>query len=125
VCVCGRKLAYTWLDLFLLERGDIAEPSAADIDIFSAILSAIAASSSGDSAGTLERRLASLLPSSKAERHVLIEILACSGLLKPSATNRPMPGKTDWRFALHWRGEDGYDAQTVGRYFGAWFSARH
>ena len=119
------QLPYIWLDLFLLERDGVGDPTDADIAILQAILSAIATSSSGDRPGELERRLSPLLPSSKNERHVLIEILAVAGILKARAAGEPIRGKTDWLFATHWRGEDRYDAGAVDRCFGAWLSSGH
>ena len=54
---------------------------------------------------------------SKNERHNLIEILSCSDILKPLRFDRKEPGKHDWDFALHWRGEDKYDRKKVNELF--------
>ena len=32
--------------------------------------------------------------------------------------DRPTSGKHDWTFVQYWRGEDGYDAKAVEKYFG-------
>lgn len=67
---------------------------------------------------TLEKRLAKVVKSSKAERQVLIEILASIGVLRSRSYDRPSKGKNDWVFAEYWRGEDKYCHKTVDEYFG-------
>lgn len=114
------QLDYTWFDLRELARLDVPEPSAADIAILNAVLQAAAASQPGERASTLEPRLKPLLASSKDERRMLIEALACIGVLRPLATDRAGHGKSDWQYAYSWRGEDGYCADTARRWFGAW-----
>lgn len=59
-----------------------------------------------------------LLKANKDERDVIIEILACIGVLAPKSYNRPEAGKHDWTYATYWRGEDGYDRCVVEKYFG-------
>ncbi len=53
----------------------------------------------------------------ESERDVLIEILACIGVLAPKSYDRPEAGKHDWCYATYWRGEDGYDRSLVDKYF--------
>ncbi|MDI5877661.1 hypothetical protein ODY78_18565, partial [Shewanella xiamenensis] len=70
----------------------------------------------------LEKRLANVIKSSKAERQILIEILASLGILKPNTVDRQRQGKNDWVFAEYWRGEDKYCQQTVDRLFGEYLT---
>ena len=49
----------------------------------------------------------------KDERAVLIEILACLGVLKPGSYDRAERSKHDWTFVTFWRGEDGYDEEAI------------
>ena len=59
-----------------------------------------------------------ILKANKAERDVIIEILACIGILNPKSYDRKEAGKHDWTYATYWRGEDGYDKEVVNKYFG-------
>ena len=56
--------------------------------------------------------------SNRDERSVMIEILACIGILKCTSYDRPVSGRNDWRFVEYWRGEDGYDSEIVEKFFG-------
>jgi hypothetical protein len=76
------------------------------------ILKVIRTSKPGTYPGALAERLASALTSNKGEREMLIEILACIGVLVPASTDRPNRGNSDWvRY--------GYDTRAVARWFGA------
>ena len=112
------ELLYTLFDLRQFDLEDISEPSEEDIAIFKNMLTLIAASGKDDYPGALEKRFAGAVPSSKNERQVLIEILACIDVLKPGSFDRPIRGKNDWTFAEYWRGEDSYDQEAVNRNFG-------
>ncbi|QQO09129.1 hypothetical protein [Breznakiella homolactica] len=112
------ELLYTWFDLCRFSREEIPEPSGSDRDIFREILKTIGTSGNGDYPGSLEKRLTAAVRSSQNERRILIEILACIGVLKPGSYERPMRGKDDWTFAGYWRGEDRYDEDAVETLFG-------
>lgn len=116
------KLEYTWLDLRELSRLDVPEPTDEDVAILNALLRAAATSQAGDRASTLEPRLKPLLASSKNERRMLIEALACIGVLRPLAHDRPGHGKSDWQYAFSWRGEDGICTDTARHWFGPWLN---
>lgn len=66
----------------------------------------------------LEQALKDVFKSSKDERDVVIEILACIGVLQQGREDRPMRGgKNDWHFAENWCGEDGFSKKTIQLYF--------
>ncbi len=116
-------LEYTWLDLRELARTDAPEPTMRDIAILNDVLAVIAASKAGDAAGTLEKNLKPVITSSKEERHTLIEILACVGVLEPQSEDRPDRGGGDWQYAGCWRGEDGYSEAAAQRYFAPYLAS--
>lgn len=109
---------YNWLDLSLLEKENIPAPTKDDIEIFRNILKVIDNSDQGETPSKLRDRLTEAFIGSKNDRHILIEILGCADILKPLRFDRKEPGKHDWTFVLHWRGEDKYDRQKVKEYFG-------
>lgn len=115
------QLIYTWFDLQALDAADIPDPTDEDIVILERILSTIASSQPGDHAGTLEKRLAAAVKSSKNERRTIINILASLDVLRPASFDRPVHGKSDWSAAAAaWRGEDRYDRDAVRLHFGEW-----
>jgi hypothetical protein len=114
------QLDYTWFDLQQLACAEIPDPTAQDIAIFKSMLEVVAASEAGDHPGTLEKNLASVIASSKNERRMLIEILACIEVLLPRSRDRAIHGRSDWVYAALWRGEDGYSVEAVRRWFGAY-----
>lgn len=116
------ELLYTYFDLTQFQQADIPEPSDEDIACFEAILDVIAGSAPNDYPSALEKRLAPVVKSNKAEREVLIEILASIGVLKPASYDRSLRGKGDWVFAEYWRGEDGFCKTQVQQYFGAYLN---
>lgn len=111
-------LDYTLFDLSQFLSADIPEPKQEDILIFKSILDVIANSEPDDYPGTLANNLAAVIKSTKDERKILIEILACIDILKPASYNRPVRGKSDWVFVEFWRGEDKYNQAAVNKYFG-------
>ena len=74
----------------------------------------------GDFPSVLRDKLKDIpnLKSNKGERSVILEILACIGVLNPGSYDRATSGKHDWTFVEYWRGEDGYDIKAVDKYFG-------
>ncbi|MFB2732921.1 hypothetical protein [Shewanella mangrovisoli] len=115
-------ILYTYFDLSQFINADIPEPTSDDIACFRAILTIIETSDPSDYPSALEKRLASVIKSSKAERQILIEILASLGVLKPRCFDRQRKGKNDWVFAEYWRGEDKYCQQTVDHLFGEYLT---
>ncbi|MFB2661527.1 hypothetical protein [Shewanella mangrovisoli] len=115
-------ILYTYFDLSQFINADIPEPTSDDIAYFRAILTIIETSDPSDYPSALEKRLASVIKSSKAERQILIEILASLGVLKPRCFDRQRKGKNDWVFAEYWRGEDKYCQQTVDHLFGEYLT---
>ncbi|MDJ1470413.1 hypothetical protein [Xanthocytophaga flava] len=113
-------LEYTFFDLQQFQLAEIPEPTAEDITIFRSMLEIIESSQPADYPGALEKKLASVIPSTKDERKVLIEILSCIDILKPASYNRPSRGRGDWIFAESWRGEDKYDKASLEKYFGGY-----
>lgn len=115
------KLIYTWFDLQELLRADIPNPMGEDVAILQAILRAIDLSQPGDHAGTLEKRLAGVVKSSKNERRVIIDVLAHLDVLKPASFERSIHSRSDWsEAAACWRGEDKFDHEAVRKHFGEW-----
>lgn len=111
-------LDYTLFDLQQLRLADIPQPSADDVSILNAILATIAESKPDDYPSMLEKNLATVIKSTKDERKVLIEILACIGVLQPGSYERPSRGKHDWTYVTYWRGEDKFNPDAVSQYFG-------
>lgn len=115
-------LLYMLFDLEQFIKEPIPEPTQTDIAIFKHILHAAGSCKQGDYPSVLRDKLKDIpnFKSNKAERAVIIEILACIGVLKPKSYQRPTAGKHDWRFVEYWRGEDGYDWEIVRTYFGTY-----
>lgn len=107
---------YLRLDLAELQRALPAAPTPEDLRIFARVLEIVANSAPRDTPAKLSKGLADALPSTKAERDALVEVLAASGVLVAS---REGLGCGDFECAAAWRGADGYDASAVRRLFGA------
>ena len=112
------QLIYTLLDLQQFQITEIPRPSTEDIEIFKNILTVIENSQPNDYPSALEKNLATVIKSTKDERKILIEILACIDILKPITYDRPSRGKNDWTFVTYWRGEDKYNEEALNNYFG-------
>ncbi len=109
---------YNWLDLTLLNNENVTPPTEQDIQIMQLILDVIRNSANGETPSKLRDRLKEVFKTSKDERHVIMEILGCADILKPLSHDRKEPGKHDWTFVLHWRGEDKYNKENIRKYFG-------
>jgi len=109
---------YNWLDLTLLNNDNVTKPTEQDIQIMQSILNTILNSENEETPSKLRDRLKDVLKSPKEERQVIMEILGSADIIKPSRYDRKEPGKHDWTFVLHWRGEDKYDKDKVNKYFG-------
>lgn len=114
-------LLYCWMDLELFSREPAAGHTAEDVAILTGMLEAIESCSDGDSARKLEKRWKDVIPSSKNERDVLMEIWGYAGLLVPGDTPRKrLSGINDFNSMAEWQGEDGYSEEAVAFYFGKW-----
>jgi len=107
---------YLWLDLRELSYALPVTPGAEDVVILKAILGVIAHAAPRDTPSTLAKALGSVLPSNKAERETLVEILAAAGVLVPSDSARSCG---EFGLSGAWRGADGYDRDAVHRHFAA------
>lgn len=108
------------------------EPSAEDTKRARSIFACLeAASTAGATPAALVRALKGIFRATEEERRVVIEILACWGIVQPRSlpslqdrwTNffdRPCPpGRAnDWSFPVYvWRGDDGIDLAAIERVF--------
>jgi len=114
------QLLYTLFDLEQLQKENVPEPNNDDITIFHDILHVIDSSNPNDYPGNLRERMSDVvgLKSNKSELSVLLEILACIGVLKPRDYNRPTNIRHDWKFVEYWRGDDRYNKEVVQSVFG-------
>ena len=112
-------LLYTLFDLEQFKKEQITEPTETDIMIFKDILCAVRSCKTGDFPSVLRDKLKDIpeFKSNKSERSVILEILACIGVLKPKSYDRATSSKHDWNFVEYWRGGDGYDTEVVEKYF--------
>ncbi len=106
---------YVLLDLSQLALAGPVTPTDDDRATFEKILEVIEGAAPKDTPPKLSKRLADVLPSSKPERDVLLEILAAAGVLAPSDRSR---GSGDFVHAGAWRGADGYSRAAVASLFG-------
>lgn len=113
-------LLYCWMDLELFSKEDPVECTAEDVAILSGMLEAVQACGDHDSARLLEKRWKDVVPSSKNERDVLMEIWGYTGLLVPLDTPRKgKGGSSDFESMAEWQGNDGYSLEALEYYFGA------
>lgn len=114
------NLIYTLFDLEQFQRAVITQPTKKDIKIFKEILSVVENAQPNDYPSSLLKPVSEIedFKSNKSERQVLLELLACIGVLKPASYNRSLRGKSDWHFVEYWRGEDKYDTEAVKNLFG-------
>ncbi|HUQ37784.1 MAG TPA: hypothetical protein VM144_15545 [Aestuariivirga sp.] len=122
---------YAWLDLFLFREEGLQKPTNADKQMMRQILETARSMKPNATADSLEKALAGVFKSSKAERRVLIEILAVCGVLQPRsrggyfgeftfAFEREHTGQhyNDWGYpAIWWRGSDGMSETALSAYF--------
>ena len=122
---------YAWLDLSLFRAEALQKPTIADKQMMHQILRTARSMEPDATASGLEKALAGIFRSSKAERRVLIEILAVSGVLQPRNKagyfgeftldyERDYTGQhfNDWGYpAIWWRGSDGVSETALAAYF--------
>lgn len=117
----GIRLNHVLYCLFDLEQFTKLEkmmPTEEDYTILKRILKTIESIPAHNGPRQLEQALKCIFKSSKDERDVVIEILACIGILQARSDHRPMRGgKNDWHFAENWRGEDGFNKEAIQCYF--------
>jgi hypothetical protein len=128
-------VGYAAFDLELFGRSDQVEGSDGDAAILNAILDAARTSEADDRPRDLEQRIAPLFPSNKAEREVVLAILAACGVFASSdhpglmdvwvpIVDReppPKPSKNDWQYPMFWwRGSLGVNEQAARNVFGTW-----
>ena len=118
------QLIYTLLDLELFVKEQIPEPTIEDIEILKEILTVIDSSKHGDYPSNLRDRIKDIqiFKSSKDERSMLLEALACIDVLQPASYDRPRSSKNDWTYVEFWRGEDRYNKKIVNQYFGEYLN---
>lgn len=122
---------YAWLDLSLFRAEALQKPTNADKQTMREILKTARSMAPDATASSLEKVLAGIFKSSRAERRVLIEILAICGVLQPRsrggyfgefalACEREHTGQhfNDWGYpAIWWRGSDGVSEAALAAYF--------
>ncbi|WP_438496806.1 hypothetical protein [Paenibacillus sp. IHBB 3054] len=113
-------LLYCWLDLELFSKEEGFESTAEDAAILSRMLEAVQDCADHESARMLEKRWKEVIPSSKNERDVMMEIWGYAGLLVPRDTPRKRRGGShDYNSVAEWQGNDGYSQEALEFYFGA------
>jgi hypothetical protein len=130
--VLHEQLDYAVLDLEWFAALEVPEPNEKDLHILSTALANFANMPADARPAELEKSLRGLLPSSRSERRILIQILGLAGILIPK--NRPTfwreyplridrefpakPWKNDWSYpVVWWRGEDGINRDAVVFWF--------
>jgi hypothetical protein len=108
---------YNMVDLELLHRDVVTEPTADDIGIFKEILTTIDQSQPADPPGRLRERIKAVYPGSLQEISTLMDILSYADILEPLDANRPWAARGDWGPVGRWRGSDKYNKQRVKQYF--------
>lgn len=107
---------YAWFDLDLFARSERAEETEQDVAILNLILDAARHQPPDARARDLERAIAPFLPSNRAERDILLGILALSGVMAsvdhpgllstwvPVTQREPpaRPWKNDWLYPMFW-----------------------
>ena len=115
------NVEYILFDLEQFRNVVITKPNDEDIKILNNIFNCIGNCRKNDGPRQLEKYLKEVLPSSKGERDVLIEIFAAIGILEPKK-ERPTRGRdTDFGYIEDWRGEDGYNMNIAKELFKEYF----
>ncbi len=124
-------MEYMAFDFEQFAKEEKIVPTEEDIHIMVSILYEVSKCEPNDRPRDLEKRLASVFSSNKAEREVLIEILSYCGILQPKAQlsyfdsfvnydKRTIPpvNKIDWSYPIcWWRGSDGINQEALKYYF--------
>lgn len=115
------NVEYILFDLEQFRNIVITKPNDEDIKILNNIFNCIGNCRENDGPRQLEKYLKEVLPSSKGERDVLIEIFADIGILEPKKERQTRGRDTDFGYIEDWRGEDGYNMNIAKELFKAYF----
>ena len=122
---------YIAFDLEQFAKLEMIKPTERDFDVMQQIIESIHQCKLTDRPRDLEQRLASVVKSNKAERNILVQILAYCGILQPSKRTSyyqtfinyferkiPQVKKIDWTYPVcWWRGADGINQSALKYYF--------
>lgn len=125
------QVVYAAFDLSQLLKESLPQPTAADIEIFRGIISAIDQAPQNTSSANLHAQFAKVLRSNKNERDVIVAILGFCGILEtpehPGYSSRFVPAAErslpDRRFvdmsypACWWRSDIGINRRWLSEYF--------
>lgn len=106
---------YMHVDLAALAREEVCAPCDDDVARLQRLLDVVADAAPTETPARLAARLAPVVESNKAEREMLVEILAAAGVLRAS---NPDLGCGEFCLAGAWRGRAGYDPAAVAAHFG-------
>lgn len=118
----GVRLNYLSYILFDLEQSQeiqMKKPNNDDIQILNDIFKCIDNCKENDTPRKLEKYLKDIIPSSKAERDVIIEIFANIKILEPKKERESL--WSDFGDIENWRGIDGYNRHIAKEIFGEYF----
>ncbi len=117
------NVEYILFDLEQCQNIVTTKPTDEDIKILNNIFNCISKCKENDGPRQLKKHLKEVLPSSKDERDVLIEIFSAINIIKPKR-ERPTRGKgSDFGYVEDWRGEDGYDINIAKVLFKEYFQS--
>ena len=121
---------YAAFDLGQFAKLERVKPTQRDFDILRRIVETARNCDSLAKPRDLEKRLVDILDSNKAEREILLEILAYCGVLQPSnrpgyfdsfvnySERRDPPGNRYWTYPVcWWRGVNGINQEALAYYF--------
>ncbi|MGR6761224.1 hypothetical protein ACU1JV_05125 [Paenibacillus sp. T2-29] len=112
-------LLYCWMDLELFSQEEEFQVTDEDLVILHNMLEAIQDCEDQNGPRQLEKRWKDVLPSSKNERDVAMEVWGYAGLLTPRDTpRRRRGGNDDFCSVAAWQGDDGYSQEALDYYFG-------
>lgn len=121
---------YISFDLEQFRKLERVEPTPHDLKIMRQIIETVSHSEPDNRPRTLEKRLVNVLASNKAEREILLQILAYCGIIQPtnvpsyfesfinySERTEPL-GNRYWKYPIcWWRGTHGINLPTLFSYF--------
>lgn len=114
------NLLYCWLDLELFNKEEDFTPTIEDVAILHQMTKVIQDCGDYEGARSLEKHWKDVIPSSKYERDVIMEIWGYAGLLTQRDTPRMLRGGyNDFNSVAGWQGNDGYSQEALEYYFGS------
>jgi hypothetical protein len=125
---------YASFDLDVFARSERLEPTVEDVALLRSILDMARYAAPGARPRDLEKGLAGVVPSNRAEREVLLQILGYCGVLAPADEpgllprwrpydQRALPpgGRIDWTWPFAWwRAGAGVNEDVANWLFGEW-----